>query len=62
MRDELRPLVGDLLGPDSLRKRGLFDPEAVRRLVDANQAGTLDASYTLLSLLSIEIWCRRFVD
>jgi len=62
MRDELRPLVGDLLGPDSLRKRGLFDAEAVRRLVDANQTGTLDASYTLLSLLSIEIWCRRFVD
>jgi len=62
MRDELRPLVGDLLGPDSLRRRGLFDPVAVGRLVDANHSGAVDASYTLLSLLSIELWCRRFID
>jgi asparagine synthase (glutamine-hydrolysing) len=34
----------------------------VRRLIDANQSGAVDASYTLLSLLSIEIWCRRFLD
>jgi asparagine synthase (glutamine-hydrolysing) len=34
----------------------------VQRLIDANQSGGLDASYTLLSLLSIEIWCRKFVD
>jgi asparagine synthase (glutamine-hydrolysing) len=62
MRDELRPLVGDLLGPESLRRRGLFDPQAVGRLTAANHEGRVDASYTLLSLLSIEIWCRKFVD
>ncbi|MEY3027195.1 MAG: asparagine synthase, partial [Planctomycetota bacterium] len=62
MRDELRPLVGDLLGPESLRRRGLFDPGAVSALIEANQRGTVDASYVLLSLLSIEIWCRRFID
>jgi asparagine synthase (glutamine-hydrolysing) len=62
MQGELRPLVGDLLGPDSLRRRGLFDPVAVGRLIEANQEGRVDANYTLLSLLSIEIWCRRFID
>ncbi len=62
MRDELRPLVGDLLGPASLARRGLFDPVAVQRLIEANQAGRIDASYTLLSLLAVEVWCRRFVD
>jgi asparagine synthase (glutamine-hydrolysing) len=62
MRGDLRALVGDLLGAESLRRRGLFDPAAVQRLIDANQSGGLDASYTLLSLLSIEIWCRKFVD
>jgi len=62
MRHELRPLVGDLLGESSLRRRGLFDPAAVSRLIAANQEGRVDASYTLLSLLAIEIWCRRFVD
>jgi asparagine synthase (glutamine-hydrolysing) len=62
MRDELRPLVGDLLGKQSLSRRGLFDPAAVQRMVDANQSGAIDASYALLSLLCIEIWCRRFID
>ena len=62
MRGDLRELVGDLLGPESIRRRGLFDAQAVQRLIDANQSGAVDASYTLLSLLSIEIWCRRFLD
>jgi asparagine synthase (glutamine-hydrolysing) len=62
MRHELRPLVGDLLGAESLRRRGLFDPDAVHRLIEANGSGTVDATYTLLSLLSIEIWCRRYLD
>ena len=62
MRHELRPLLNDLLSADSLRRRGLFKPEAVASLIDANQSGRVDASYTLLSLLSIEIWCRRFID
>ncbi len=62
MQSELRPLVGDLLGEQSLRRRGLFDPQAVARLIEANQTGRIDANYTLLSLLSIEIWCRRFID
>ncbi|MFO0783007.1 MAG: asparagine synthase (glutamine-hydrolyzing) [Phycisphaerales bacterium] len=62
MQNDLRPLVADLLGADSLRRRGLFDPVAVNQLVQANQAGKVDANYTLLSLLSIEIWCRHYLD
>ena len=62
MRVELRALLGDLLSERSLRERGLFDPVAVHRLIAANDAGKLDASYTLLSLLCIELWCRRFID
>ena len=62
MRHELSELLHDLLSLDSLRRRGLFDPEAVQRLMAANDAGKVDVSYTLLSLLCIEIWCRRYVD
>jgi asparagine synthase (glutamine-hydrolysing) len=62
MRFELRELLGDVLGEASLRRRGLFDPAAVQKLITANDAGQVDASYTLLSLLSIELWCRRFMD
>ena len=62
MRFELRELLGDLLSVDSLKRRGLFEPLAVQRLIVANDSGKEDASYTLLSLLCIEIWCRAFLD
>ncbi|NJD05856.1 MAG: asparagine synthase (glutamine-hydrolyzing) [Methylococcaceae bacterium] len=62
MRYDLRPLLGDLLGPDSLKRRGLFDPAAVQALIFANDAGRIDACYTLLSLLCIELWCRAYID
>ena len=62
LRHELRDLVGDLLGAQSLRARGFFDPGAVQRLIDDNDSGRMDATYTLFSLLCVEIWCRRFID
>lgn len=62
MRYELREMMADLLSERSLRRRGLFDPQAVQRMIAANDAGKADASYTLFSLMCVEIWCRRFVD
>ncbi len=62
MRLELRDLLSDVLGSQSLSKRGLFDPYAVQRLIQANDLGKVDASYTLLSLMCIELWCRKFID
>lgn len=62
MRHELRELLGDMLSVESLRRRGLFDPKSVQRLIQQNDSGRVDATYTLLSLLCIEIWCRRFME
>jgi len=62
LRHELRELVHDTLSAESLRRRGLFEPTAVQQLIDDNAAGRRDAAYTILALLCIEIWCRRFVD
>jgi asparagine synthase (glutamine-hydrolysing) len=62
LRADLRPLVGDILGGDSLARRGLFRPDAVATLVQANLDGRVDASYTIFSLLCIELWCREFID
>jgi len=62
MRNELREMLRDLLSSESLKRRGLFDPVAVHALIDANDSRRVDAAYTLLSLLCIETWCRRFVD
>lgn len=62
MRHELRDVLGDRLSAPSLRARGFFDPAAVHRLIAQNDAGEVDASYTLFSLMAIEIWCRQFID
>jgi asparagine synthase (glutamine-hydrolysing) len=62
MRMELKELLSDTLSAERLKRRGLFEPTAVQRLIEANNEGRLDASYTLLSLLCIELWCKAFID
>jgi asparagine synthase (glutamine-hydrolysing) len=62
LREDLREWIHDLLSEHMLRRRGLFDPVAVHRLVEDNEAGRVQASYTILSLACIEVWCRRFID
>jgi asparagine synthase (glutamine-hydrolysing) len=62
LRNELRELVDDTLSEETLRSRGLFDPAAVTRLVADDRAGRVDAAYTILGLMCIEIWCRRFAE
>jgi asparagine synthase (glutamine-hydrolysing) len=62
IQHELKELVGDYLSEDSLKSRGLFNSQAVQKMIVNNRAGRIDASYTILSMLCIEIWCRRFID
>jgi asparagine synthase (glutamine-hydrolysing) len=59
---ELRDMLEEVLSPQSLAARGLFDPKAVRNLITLNQQGKVDAAYTIFALLCLELWCRRFVD
>lgn len=62
LRHELAPLLNEMVSFETLTRRGLFDPVAVQALRDDDEAGRIDAAYTLLSLMCIEIWCRRYVD
>jgi asparagine synthase (glutamine-hydrolysing) len=59
---DLREMVRDILSPSSLQSRGIFDPSAVAKLISDTEAGRIDGAYTILSLLSIEIWCRSYID
>jgi asparagine synthase (glutamine-hydrolysing) len=61
LRNELREILGDILSYESLKRRNLFDPKAVWKLIADNDEGKIDASYTLFSLLCIEIWCRNYI-
>lgn len=62
LRGPLRPLVDDLLSEETVRRRGLFRPEEVRRVVEANLSGREDFNLQVLQLLTLEMWHREFLD
>src|SRR6266851_154671 len=62
MRGDLRSWMEDLLlSPRSL-KRGYFQPEALRQVVDRHLEGREDRSYELWALLCLELWHQEFMD
>ncbi|MCP3669439.1 MAG: asparagine synthase (glutamine-hydrolyzing) [Gammaproteobacteria bacterium] len=62
IRNDLQPMVDTILSEASIKERGLFDHAKVRELIESDRVGCIDAAYTVLSLMSIELWCRQFVD
>lgn len=60
--NELRPVIEDVLSEASVKKRGVFNYKEIRDLIDKNNNGEVDATYSIFSLLCIEIWCRSFLD
>lgn len=61
-RQELAPLVADLLSPDTVRRRGLLDPDAVSRTIADHEAQRADRTDHLLALVNLEIWARLYLD
>jgi asparagine synthase (glutamine-hydrolysing) len=62
LRNELREMLGDMLSEERTRRRGLFDPAGVTRLLKQNDIGECDNSLHLWALLSLELWHQAFVD
>ena len=62
IKNELNDFVNDTLSEKVLRNRGLFDPSAVKSLIKANAEGSVDGSYTILSIICIELWCQKFLE
>ena len=62
MRRELRPMIDDVLSEHAVRRRGLFEPAAVRRLICRDRRGEMDGAYLIFGVLCIELWCRLFLD
>ncbi len=62
LRGPLRPMVDDLLSEETMRRRGLFRPEEVRRIIDANLSGREDYNLQVFQLFNLELWQRVFID
>jgi asparagine synthase (glutamine-hydrolysing) len=62
LRGALRPMFDDLLSEETVRRRGLFRPQEVRRIIDANLSGREDNNLQVFQLLNLELWQRTFID
>lgn len=60
LRGPLRPLVDDLLSEETVKRRGLFRPSEVKRVIDANFSGREDYNLQVFQLLGLELWFREF--
>lgn len=62
LRRDLREMVDDLLGEESLRRRGHLVAKNVRELIDSDRKGIEDNAYRIWMLLTLELWQRTFLD
>src|SRR5438132_8683915 len=58
LRGALQPMVGDLLSEETIRRRGLFRPEEVRRIIEANLSGREDYNLQVFQLFNLQLWQR----
>ena len=62
LRNEARSFVRDVLSPSALRRRGLFKPSFVEKLVQQHENGFADHGSLLWGLISVELWQRVYMD
>jgi asparagine synthase (glutamine-hydrolysing) len=62
LSDGAAPLVSEMLSREMVRKRGLFNPDAVAHLLAEQRSGRRDRSLHIWGLLVLEMWFRARVD
>ncbi len=61
-RGQMQPFLREHLLSDRAARRGMFKPQAVRRMVDEHTRGERDHTHPLWTLLMLELWFQRFID
>ena len=62
LRRDLRPTLDDLLAPDCVRARGLFEAGAVEVLKREHLSGARTHADRLWTLMMLELWMREYLD
>ena len=62
LRTDLRDMLGDLLSPERVRARGLFNPTVVEELKHEHLSGARSHSDRLWSLMILETWMQQYLD
>ena len=62
LKGDLKRTMEELLAPDRVRARGLFEPAEVERLKAEHLAGTRTHADRLWTLMLTEVWIREYLD
>jgi len=62
LRGPLRPMISDLLSDETVKRRGIFRPGEVKRVIEANFSGREDYNLQVFQLLGLELWHQAFID
>ena len=59
---ELKEYINTTLSKEAINKRGIFNYDSFQEILLKDKLGQEDYSYTILSMLSIELWFKIFID
>jgi asparagine synthase (glutamine-hydrolysing) len=59
---DLKPMINEMLSPEAVTARGIFDPDEVQRLLAANESGAEDNALRIWALLTLELWQQAYLD
>lgn len=62
LNEELKPMVTELLAPETVQRRGLFRPSEVSRIVRDHGERRRDNTFKIWALVMLEVWYRMYVD
>jgi asparagine synthase (glutamine-hydrolysing) len=62
LANDLREMIDDLLNVTRIKDRALFNPAAVRCLIDEHRSGQQDWSLQIWQFLTLELWMQAFMD
>jgi asparagine synthase (glutamine-hydrolysing) len=59
---DLKEMVDDLLSEESVNKRGMTNYPFIKNLIEKDRKGEADYAYQIYQLLTLELWCREYLD
>jgi len=62
LRNDLKPLIQELLSEEQVRKRGVFQWSAISQILKTHQSQKQDFTDQLFALVAFELWCRQYLD
>lgn len=62
INSELKPLIAEMLSRKAIEHRGIFQPQAVERLLQDHAEGKRDNALKIWGLLMLEVWHRIYID